>query len=222
MHGCVCLFATPRTIACQTPLSVDSPGKNTGVVCHSLLQGIFLTQGSNLCLLHALHYRQILYHWATRETLESLGGLLIIPVPEPGLHDCQRKLRILSSGRLLISWSPLVKCPCQYVSGGSVSSYCFFIHYGFLVVWTQKFERKRKFPDIISFFRLGMPAWGGRSLSPCPLREGAAQQVKSDSDRSCARCFVSSTRLTWESTEKLLIWKLFVSPCGSGVQCCLF
>ena len=33
----------------------DSPGKNTGVGCHFLLQGIFLTQGSNphlLCLLH--------------------------------------------------------------------------------------------------------------------------------------------------------------------------
>ena len=30
----------------------DSPGKNTEVGCHFLLQGIFLTQGSNLCLLH--------------------------------------------------------------------------------------------------------------------------------------------------------------------------
>ena len=28
----------------------DSPGKNTGVGFHALLQGIFLTQGSNLCL----------------------------------------------------------------------------------------------------------------------------------------------------------------------------
>ena len=28
----------------------DSPGKNIGVGCHALLQGIFLTQGSNLCL----------------------------------------------------------------------------------------------------------------------------------------------------------------------------
>ena len=26
----------------------ESPGKNTGVGCHFLLQGIFLTQGSNL------------------------------------------------------------------------------------------------------------------------------------------------------------------------------
>ena len=34
-----------------------SPGKNTGVDCHALLQGIFPTQGSNpplLCLLHWL------------------------------------------------------------------------------------------------------------------------------------------------------------------------
>ena len=31
--------------------SWDFPGKNTGVVCHFLLQGIFLTQGSNPCLL---------------------------------------------------------------------------------------------------------------------------------------------------------------------------
>ena len=33
----------------------DSPGKNSGVGCHALLQGIFPTQGSNsypLCLLH--------------------------------------------------------------------------------------------------------------------------------------------------------------------------
>ena len=28
----------------------DSPGKYTGVVCHALLQGIFPTQGLNLCL----------------------------------------------------------------------------------------------------------------------------------------------------------------------------
>ena len=30
----------------------DSPGKNTGVGCHFLLQGIFSTQGLNLGLLH--------------------------------------------------------------------------------------------------------------------------------------------------------------------------
>ena len=33
------------------------PGKNTGVGCHFLLQGIFLTQGSNACLLCLLHWQ---------------------------------------------------------------------------------------------------------------------------------------------------------------------
>ena len=37
----------------------NSPGKNTGVGFHSLLQGMFLTQGLNLGLLHC---RQLLYH----------------------------------------------------------------------------------------------------------------------------------------------------------------
>ena len=35
----------------------DSPGKKTGVGCHALLQGIFLTQGSNLHLLHLLRWQ---------------------------------------------------------------------------------------------------------------------------------------------------------------------
>ena len=37
----------------------DSPGKNPGVGCHALLQGIFPTQGSNLGLPHC---RRVLYH----------------------------------------------------------------------------------------------------------------------------------------------------------------
>ena len=48
----VWLFETLWTVAHQTPLSVDfSPGKNIGVGCHALFQGVFLTQGSNLCLI---------------------------------------------------------------------------------------------------------------------------------------------------------------------------
>ena len=35
----------------------DSPGKNTGVGCHSLLQGIFPTQGLNQHLLYLLHWQ---------------------------------------------------------------------------------------------------------------------------------------------------------------------
>ena len=35
----------------------DFPGKNTGVGCHFLLQGIVPTQGSNLHLLCLLHWQ---------------------------------------------------------------------------------------------------------------------------------------------------------------------
>ena len=44
-HACVQLlsrvqlFATPWTAACQTPLSMGFPSKNTGVSIHFLLQG---------------------------------------------------------------------------------------------------------------------------------------------------------------------------------------
>ena len=44
----LCLFATPWTVAHTRLLCPwDSPGKNTGVGCHSLLLGIFPTQGLN-------------------------------------------------------------------------------------------------------------------------------------------------------------------------------
>ena len=55
---------------------------NTGVGCHSLLQGIFPTQGSNLGLPHC---RQILYHLRqqggpythTHTHMDTNGGMLL-------------------------------------------------------------------------------------------------------------------------------------------------
>ena len=46
----------------------DSPGKNTGEGCHVPLQGILPTQGSNLHLLHLLHWQaeQNLIQWLTK------------------------------------------------------------------------------------------------------------------------------------------------------------
>ena len=41
LFSCVQLFVTTWTAAHQAPLSWDPPGKNTGVGCHALLQGIF-------------------------------------------------------------------------------------------------------------------------------------------------------------------------------------
>ena len=50
----------------------DSPGKNTRVGCHFLLQGIFLTQELNPCLLCLLHCRQILYWLSHQRSPKSL------------------------------------------------------------------------------------------------------------------------------------------------------
>ena len=60
-----CLTLWPHGLQPARPLCPwDFPGKNTGAGCHTLLQGIFPTQGLNL---HLLHCRQTLYHWATWE-----------------------------------------------------------------------------------------------------------------------------------------------------------
>ena len=63
--------------SCQTlcdPTSLlcpwNSPGKNIGVGCHALLQGILPTQGSNPGLLNC---RQILI-WATREARKMFSS----------------------------------------------------------------------------------------------------------------------------------------------------
>ena len=67
---------TPWPVAHQAPLSWNSPGENTGVGCHFLLQGIFPTQRSNPGLLYC---KQILYHLldyvlCSRFSRESVRG----------------------------------------------------------------------------------------------------------------------------------------------------
>ena len=58
------LLATPWTITARLFHPWDFPGKITGVGCHSLLQGIFPTQGLNLGLLNC---RQTLYRLSHKE-----------------------------------------------------------------------------------------------------------------------------------------------------------
>ena len=95
----LCLFASvvshflwlqgPRPTGLLCPW--DSPGKNTGVGCHALFQGIFPVLGLNPHLLCLLHCRQILYHWAPRgaqwesshrnQPAQSQSFLIMSPVP---------------------------------------------------------------------------------------------------------------------------------------------
>ena len=59
----------PTRLICQW----DFSAKNTGVACHSLLQGIFQTQGENPSLSHC---RQILYHLSHQQSPLRLNELL--------------------------------------------------------------------------------------------------------------------------------------------------
>ena len=60
LHSCSTLC---NPVDCSPPGSSvhgDSPGKNTRVGCHALLQGIFLAQGLNPHLSHLLHWQKVL------------------------------------------------------------------------------------------------------------------------------------------------------------------
>ena len=81
--SCVQLFATPGTIQPARLLCPwNFPGKNIAEGCHFLLQGIFLTQGSNLHLFHLLRWQVdslLLYYLASPmcNTSSYLGSIII-------------------------------------------------------------------------------------------------------------------------------------------------
>ena len=106
----VWLFATQWTVACPgSSVHADSPSKNTGVGCHGLLQGIFLTQGLNPHLLHLLHWH--------------MSSLALVPPGKPSVVlTCFRIWYVTlscsqvwdwawSSGEVLVSiWWHLLLC----------------------------------------------------------------------------------------------------------------
>ena len=68
------------------------PGKNIGVGCHFLLQGIFPTQGSNPCLLHLLHWQADslpLSHQGSPSIVIGLSSNAISPFRPSWRHDQQ-------------------------------------------------------------------------------------------------------------------------------------
>ena len=83
-------------IDCSPPGSSvheDSPGKKTGVGCHSLLHGIFLTQGLNPGLLHC---RQIFTIWPPGKPslllLSHFSRVRLCATPETAAHQAPPSL----------------------------------------------------------------------------------------------------------------------------------
>ena len=59
LQSCLTLLKPVNCSPPGSPVHGDSPGKNTEVGCHALLQGIFPGQGSNLRLSHLLHWQAV-------------------------------------------------------------------------------------------------------------------------------------------------------------------
>ena len=88
----------------------DSPGKNTGVGCHVLLQGIFPTQGSNPGLLHWLVVSLPLRH------LERIWGQLRISQDFHRICRCED----IFSGK---PSPPKTKFPAKFITDLSIQNF---------------------------------------------------------------------------------------------------
>ena len=80
----------------------DSPGKNTGVGCYALLQGIFPTQGSNSGLLHC---KRIFYHLSHQESSRILEWVAyLFTIQESSQPRNQTEVSCIV-GRFFTSWA---------------------------------------------------------------------------------------------------------------------
>ena len=96
------LYVTPMD--CSLPVSSvhgDSLGKNTGVGCHALLQGIFLTQGWNPGLLHCMWILYCLSHQGNPRILEWVPYLF-----SRGFSQPRNRTRVSCiAGGFFTSWA---------------------------------------------------------------------------------------------------------------------
>ena len=109
-HLCLTLFYPMDCSPLGCSVHGDSPGKNTGMGSHALLQGNFPTQGPNPSLLRLMHCRQILYCWITggaRHMLGSFNG------QEPGgPESTDKKIKERKRGWYLLVYAGSQQSPC--------------------------------------------------------------------------------------------------------------
>jgi len=82
--------SSPGILSQENPWG--SPGKNSGVGCHALLQGIFPTQRLNLHLFHLLHWQVDSLPLAPRGKLSTLGRTPKIYPKTKGPHKSKEQI----------------------------------------------------------------------------------------------------------------------------------
>ena len=107
------LFVTLWIVAHQAPLSMGFFSKNTGVDCHTLLQGILSTQGWNLHLLHLLHWQ--------------VGSLPLAPPGKPRVYSSVQFSSFQSLSRvhsLRLHGLQHSRLPCRSQTPGAYLNSC--------------------------------------------------------------------------------------------------
>ena len=113
--------------------SGDSPGKNTRVGCHFLLQGIFLIHGSNLHLLYLLH-------WQTQiEPVSLMSFLPQVPPGKPYIY-----LLFFQFSSHLGYYGVLCRVPCAIYSKSWLIIY--FIYSVYMLIPISQFILPFTFP----------------------------------------------------------------------------
>ena len=118
--------------------SWDSPGKNIEAGCHALLQGIFLTQGWNLCLLHQqAGSLPLVPPGKPKRLLSSVQSLSRVQLfATPWTTPCQSSLSIINSQSFL-----------KFTSIESVMPFNHLILYRSLFLLPSIFSSIRVFPN---------------------------------------------------------------------------
>ena len=130
------LFVTPWTVAhvLQAPVSMEFSRQEYSVGCHFLLQGIFLTQGSNLSLLHwqmdSLPLIQLQFSYSVVSDSLRPHGLqharLPYPLPTPGACSNSCPSSWWCHPTILSSVVPFSSCLQSFPASGSFPMSQFF------------------------------------------------------------------------------------------------
>ena len=134
-HSALSYCCDPIRLLCAW----DFPGKNSGVGCHFLLQGIFLTQGSNPCLLHCrqspVSQMDFLQYWDTREapcmcvssvsSVQSLSRVRLFATPwtaarqaSLSITNSRSSLKLVSIESVMPYWLIIILTAILPVKGG--------------------------------------------------------------------------------------------------------
>ena len=111
----------------------DSPDKNTGMGCHALLQKIFPTQGSNLCLLHWQVDSLPLSHQGSPPEIQRAKNWACPPPFTILLNNttiCAKNL-----GNVLKPYFPLTPLPPHSPNMQLIRLFCSPHHVSFVAIW---------------------------------------------------------------------------------------